>query len=55
MRETVTLAGQGVLNADYVNPQWVRLLDLLQMNPNVIMSLGSLCWIKGRGAYTWQS
>jgi len=43
MRETVTLAGQGVLLADDVNPLWVQLLDLSQMNLNATISMDSLC------------
>jgi hypothetical protein len=43
MREMLTLAGQGGLYADYMNLQWVRLLDLLQMNLNITIPMDSLC------------
>jgi hypothetical protein len=43
MRETVTLARQGVLDGDDVNPLWVQLLDLSQMNLSITISMESLC------------
>ena len=41
MGETLTASVQGALYADDVNPQWVRLLDLLQMNVQYSRCLGA--------------
>ena len=41
MGQTLATSVQGALYADYVNPQWVRLLDLLQMNVQYTRCLGA--------------
>ena len=41
MGQTLTASVQGALYAEYVNPQWVRLLDLLQMNVQYTRCLGA--------------